>query len=252
MKAVLAMTTKKGPDVIGRSITHREESVDILVASEETRVTAPRSDETLTVGLTSEKSAAHRPDIAVESAPRLRKKVARATRFSFGLVGLFVVYVTVSLAVFVVVPAVGLGWTSVVITSGSMSPTIGYGDVVIASPSEGKGLLAGTVVVFSDPARLGLVTHRIESINPDGSYVTGGDANSQPDSTPLHPEQVVGVARLVVPFSGLPLVWYWTGAWAKLTIWMASTLLALWLAHYVVVEKHGPTARREENGNVPG
>ena len=171
-------------------------------------------------------------------------------RFLLGLLGLLVVYVTMSLALSAVAPAVGLGWTSVVITSGSMSPSIRIGDVVMASPHDGRGLGAGTVVVFSDPARPGLLTHRIESVNPDGSYVTSGDANRLPDSTPLRPEQVVGVGRLLVPYIGLPLVWYWAGAWGELAVWVAGMLLALWLARYALLDKYHPRAQLEDGGHL--
>ncbi len=148
-----------------------------------------------------------------------------------------------SLALLAVASAIGLRWTSVVITSGSMSPPFRIGDVVVASPHDGRGLDPGTVVVFSDPARPGLVTYRIESVNPDGSYLTSGDANRQPDSTPLRPEQVVGVGRMLVPLIGLPLVWYWAGAGGKLAVWAAGMLLALWLARYALLEKYDPRAQ---------
>jgi pyruvate dehydrogenase E2 component (dihydrolipoamide acetyltransferase) len=155
-----------------------------------------------------------------------------------------------SLALVAVAPAIGLGWTSVVITSGSMSPLISAGDVVLASPHDGQGLGPGTVVIFTDPARPGLLTHRIESVNPDGSYVTSGDANRQPDSTPLRPEQVVGVGRLLVPLVGLPLVWYWAGAWGELALWAAGTMLALWLTRFVVLEKYDRQAQPDESGHL--
>ena len=188
------------------------------------------------------------------AAPRANSPPASARpsrRFLFGLLGLLVVYVTMSLALSAVAPAVGFGWTSVVITSGSMSPSFSIGDVVMASPHDGRGLGAGTVVVFSDPARPGLLTHRIESVNPDGSYVTKGDANREPDSTPLRPEQVVGVGRLLVPYIGLPLVWYWAGAWGELAVWVAGMMLALWLALYALLEKYHQRAQLEGGGD-PG
>ena len=191
-----------------------------------------------------------RADFTFGPAAGLRKRVTRAARFYFGLLGLFVVYVTMSLALVAIAPAIGLGWTSAVITSGSMSPPIHIGDVVVASPHDGRGLYPGTVVVFSDPA--GFVTHRIESINPDGSYVTKGDAYRQPDSTPLPPEQVIGVGRLLVPLIGLPLVWYWAGAWAELAVWAVGMLLALWLARYALLQKYDPRAQPEESSHVPG
>ena len=177
------------------------------------------------------------------AAPRFR-------RFLLSLLGLLVVYVTMSLALSAVAPALGFGWTSVVITSGSMSPPFRIGDVVVASPHDGRGLTPGTVVVFSDPTRSGLLTHRIESTNPDGSYVTKGDANLRPDSTPLRPEQVVGVGRFIVPLIGLPLVWYWAGAWGELAFWLAGMLVALWLARLALLEKYHPQAQLEDGGHL--
>ena len=186
------------------------------------------------------------------AAPKANRPPALARpsrRFLFGLLGLLVVYITMSLALSAVAPTVGFGWTSVVITSGSMSPSFSIGDVVVASPHDGRELAPGDIVVFSDPARPGLLTHRIESTNPDGSYVTRGDANRQPDSTPLRPEQVVGVGSFVVPLIGLPLVWYWSGAWAELAVWAAGMLLALWLARYALLERY-PRAQLEDSGHM--
>ena len=136
------------------------------------------------------------------------------------------------------------------ITSGSMSPLLSIGDVVVASPHGGRGLTPGTVVIFSDQARPGLLTHRIESTNPDGSYVTKGDANLQPDSTPLRPEQVVGVGKFIVPLIGLPLVWYWAGAWGELAVWSAAMLVALWLARHALLEKFHPRAQLDDGGHL--
>lgn len=87
---------------------------------------------------------------------------------------------------------------------------------------------------------------------PDGSYVTRGDANRQPDSTLLRLEQVVGVGRMLVPLVGLPLVWYWAGAWGGLAVWAAGMLLALWLARYALLEKYDLRAQSEESGHVLG
>lgn len=179
-----------------------------------------------------------------EPVAGVRESVTKVARFSLGLLGLFVVYVTMWLGVWAVASAAILGWTSVVLTSGSMSPSINTGDVVVTSPSDGQELAPGTVVVFPD--RAGLVTHRIVGVSPDGSYVTRGDAAPQSDPAPLRPEDVVGVGRLLVPLIGLPLVWYWTGAWGKLALWAVGTVLALWLARYALLERYDPWAQPEE------
>lgn len=247
----MAIATEQRPTTEGGGFESQpERPTDDLIRLEEVEVVAARAEETLTVDLTAEPLVVRRVDFTIRPAAGLRERVRRA-RFYFGLLGLFVVYLTMSLALVVVALAIGLGWTSAVLTSGSMSPLIRAGDVVVASPDNGRGLGPGTVVVFSDPARSGLLTHRIESVNPDGSYVTYGDANRQPDSTPLRPEQVVGVGRLLVPFIGFPMTWYWAGAWGKLALWATGTLLALWLARYAFLPKSGPPAR-EESGHVRG
>jgi len=153
-------------------------------------------------------------------------------RFYLGLFGLFATYVTVFLAAWTVVPTLIPGWQSVVISSGSMAPSIQTGDVVVATPSNGQGLSPGTVAVISDPALPGLTTHRIIAINPDGSYRTQGDANSGADSTPARPEDVIAVGRLLVPYVGLPLVWFSKGEWLKVAIWSLFVISSLWMARF--------------------
>ena len=231
--------------------TPRADSADDLIRPGASQTVPTKAGETFTVDRARDQPEVGRAHVTIRPAGGFRERVAGA-RYPLGLLGLFVVYVTMSLSLSAVAPAVGLGWTSVVITSGSMAPSIGVGDVVVASPHNGQGLGQGTVVVFFDPARLGLVTHRIESVNPDGSYVTYGDANRDPDSTPLRPEQIVGVGRILVPFLGLPMTWYWAGAWGKLAFWTTGILLALWLARYAFLPKSGPPAQPEESGHVPG
>lgn len=162
--------------------------------------------------------------------PALPAKLLRATRLGLGFTGLMAVYLTTWLVAWALVPTLVLGWQSVVITSGSMGPSIDTGDVVVAAPHDGSLLGPGTVVVFEDSDSAALTTHRIVETTPDGGYLTRGDANPRPDSTPLEPDRVVGVGRLLVPRAGLPLVWYSTGAWVKLAAWGLLILAGLWAA----------------------
>ena len=179
------------------------------------------------------------PDQAVV-APRPRHFDRLPTRFYIGLIGLFAVWVTLFLAAWAVVPDLFPGWQSVVITSGSMAPSIKTGDVVVAVSSDGQGLAPGTVIVINDPAQSGLTTHRIIAVNPDGSYRTQGDANSTADSTPVEPEHVVAVGRLLVPYAGLPLAWYWNGAWLSLTAWSVLILASLWVSRFAYEPRPQP------------
>ena len=161
-------------------------------------------------------------------------------RFFSGLACLFVVAVMIWLAVWGLGSALTLGWSTLAITSDSMAPAIRRGDLLLAARHNGAGLGPGTVVVFEEPGSGSLVSHRIALVNPDGTYSTRGDANRGLDSTPLRPEQVVGVGRLLVPLIGLPVVWAWSGQWLHLAAWATLTALALSTSRYALSDAHDP------------
>ncbi len=97
-----------------------------------------------------------------------------------------------------------LGWSSSVVVSGSMSPAVEVGDVVLAAPQPQEQLQAGDVVVLQTGT--GRLTHRLVGVTAAG-WQTQGDANPTPDSDPARPEQVLGRVVVVVPAVGLPAVW---------------------------------------------
>ena len=146
-----------------------------------------------------------------------------SARYWTGLVALFPSSAWLFLMVWAVLPALLLGWEPVAITSDSMAPRINRGDVMLAAAPGDAVLGPGNVVVFSDPARPGRVTHRILAITPDGDYVTKGDGNERRDSTPISPSAVVGVGRVLVPIVGLVLVWLGEGQ----ILLFATTVLVL-------------------------
>ena len=140
--------------------------------------------------------------------------IAREAR-EWGGLAVFTVLLTL---VWMVVIALGtgllFGWTPTVITSDSMAPSIRAGDVVLAQPTSGDDLEVGSVITFD--VGDGLVTHRIDVVNPDGTYLTKGDANPESDSTPVMPDQVTGVGRVAVPWIGQPTLWLRNGDLARL------------------------------------
>jgi signal peptidase I len=107
------------------------------------------------------------------------------------------------LAAFTLVPRLW-GWEPLVITSGSMTPMIATGDVVVIAPAD-HPLPVGAVVTYRERGSGQLVTHRVAGLDPDGSYVTKGDANRQPDAAPVPRNAVVGEVRLLVPAAGWPV-----------------------------------------------
>lgn len=123
-----------------------------------------------------------------------------------------------------------VGWKPMVVTTGSMQPAINPGDIVLSAPPEDDVRLdAGTVITFEDPVRPGaLITHRIDTVNPDGSYTTRGDANSSADSHEVTTEELTGVGRLLVPAVGLPRLWMDEGRLVIVIGWTVATALAVW------------------------
>ncbi|MFD1720433.1 LamG-like jellyroll fold domain-containing protein [Amnibacterium endophyticum] len=122
-------------------------------------------------------------------------------------------------------PAFGL--RSTVVMSGSMAPAVQVGDVVVTRmPAPGEVGL-GNVLLVDDPDHPGrLRLHRLIGIS-DGMLQLRGDANAAPDSSPVPPDTLRGVAFLRVPLIGLPLVWLREGDWVAVALASATASLLL-------------------------
>ncbi|VEI49667.1 Signal peptidase I W [Kocuria rosea] len=154
-----------------------------------------------------------------------------------------------TLTAIALIPAL-FGWHSTVIETGSMEPHIDPGDVVVlADLPDDQPVPLGGVVQFISPAEAqpsGVerpILHRIVIDHEDGTYATAGDANAEVDSTPLVREQIIGQARLLVPFIGLPSLWLGAGQHLSLGLWAAATVAALLIALAVFV----PRARDDDD-----
>jgi signal peptidase I len=103
------------------------------------------------------------------------------------------------------------GYRSLIVLSGSMSPAIGTGDVVVERPVSPLELRVGDVVTFQDPDREGrAVTHRIRAIRVRGGVVdvtTRGDANGTVERWSVATSGMVGRVVYHVWKIGYLLVW---------------------------------------------
>lgn len=98
------------------------------------------------------------------------------------------------------------GWVPTTVASGSMSPRIGVGDVVVAMPVAPERVHVGQVLLVDDPAHPGdLLLHRLAAVEGDGMLRLRGDANAQDDASLVSPDAVRGVGVLRVPALGLPV-----------------------------------------------
>jgi signal peptidase len=137
------------------------------------------------------------------------------------------------------------GWDASVVMSGSMSPALRPGDVVLTRDVGPTPVRAGFVVLFQDAAqpRQGTVLHRVVSVADDGALVTQGDANPTPDATAVHPDHVLGMARLRVPWVGTLVLQQRTGRHLELA-GTAAVLVVLSAALVAPAGRESPPAGR--------
>ena len=119
------------------------------------------------------------------------------------------------------------GYDSVVVSSGSMSPRIRTGDVVVTTEVDDIGLGPGSVIDFEREGET--ILHRIVSVTNEG-YVTSGDANPTSDSGVVAPESVRGVGVVRVPLAGWPALWIERNQWLPLALFVLVTAGALHLS----------------------
>jgi signal peptidase I len=155
-----------------------------------------------------------------------------------------------ALAACALVPIV-TGLTGSVVLTGSMAPLIQVGDVVLAQPlAHSAPVPLGRVVTFTAETNTGsddLVLHRVVAINEFHQLITKGDANLNPDSAPLARNDVVGLARILVPWVGLPALWAHGGSFVPFVLWLVLTIAALViesLATRSEVSPRSPRVRR--------
>jgi len=97
-----------------------------------------------------------------------------------------------------------------VISSGSMQPAIGTGDIVLISEVPLDTLKEGDIIQYKMDNMS--IVHRLHEIKElkEGSpllLITKGDANNEPDVDPVTPEQVTGKVVFTIPKIGwIPII----------------------------------------------
>ena len=119
------------------------------------------------------------------------------------------------------------GYDSVVVSSGSMSPRIRTGDVVITSDVTDIDLGPGRVIDFERNGST--VLHRIVEVTDDG-FVTSGDANPARDSGVVTADDVRGVGIVRVPGLGWPALWMASHQWLQLAVLCVVATSALYVS----------------------
>ena len=128
------------------------------------------------------------------------------------------------------------GYQSLTVVSGSMTPTLGVGSVVIddvISPAEAR---PGDIVTFKDPLHPRQLTHRLQKVRVEGDtfYMTTlGDANDAPEHWTVPRTGHIGRVVAHLPKLGYARSWVSSryarlGAGAIVLLLGALMLVDLW------------------------
>jgi signal peptidase I len=139
-----------------------------------------------------------------------------------------------------------LGARSMVVRSGSMTPAIRTGDVVVVRPIAPTEASVGDVVTFKDPDRSGrLLVHRVRAISRQEGQVaitTQGDANTTQEHWRVPVDGTIGTVVYRVPLLGFAVSWIGSPA-GRIGLIIVPALL---LAMSMLVGIWRPTAPRGE------
>ena len=176
--------------------------------------------------------------IASSSLPPPRRR--RIPRGGKELITTTAVLLAVAVGVFAVFLT---GSRIMLVTSGSMEPTLRPGDIVLTTPT--TDIQIGDVIAYASAADP--IIHRVVSIVvEDGNvtYRTKGDANNAPDPFIITKEAVIGELRFTIPYIGLPLL-YGAMVLGGLPNLVTVILLTVFFLHFVSVNKEVIRNRRK-------
>jgi signal peptidase I len=126
-----------------------------------------------------------------------------------------------------------IGDRSFSVRSGSMTPTIETGDVVVAEQISPLSARVGQIVTFRDPEGGDrLYSHRVQSIEAVGDqvrFVTRGDANTAVERWSVPVDGTIGRIVYRIPHLGFAVAWLATPP-GRLALVALPALMLCWMA----------------------
>lgn len=127
-----------------------------------------------------------------------------------------------------------MGYKPMIVMSNSMESKISVGDVVIVKEVNTNTLKENDIVAYRIDDIC--VTHRIKSINSDGTYITKGDNNNVEDSININHSQIEG--KYVTKIVGLGHLLLFLKEPLGLGFVIMGILL-LGIIIYLIIDKNG-------------
>lgn len=118
-----------------------------------------------------------------------------------GITTVLVIFVVIFAVLLVGVRLVGFDVYSVL--SGSMEPTYHVGSLIYVRDVEPQEINVGDPITFVLDESLTVATHRVIEIDaPNQHFYTKGDANENPDASPVHFNNLLGRPAFSIPYLG--------------------------------------------------
>jgi len=142
-----------------------------------------------------------------ESAPEPGRIVTLLRAIGHGL-SLGLLLLVLGLGILVIGIPAAVGGTPLTILTGSMSPNLPPGTLVVIKPTPIDEIAIGDILTFQlESGKPDVVTHRVIGIvkdtgSTDVRFITQGDANASPDAGEVMPVQVRGTVWYAVPWLG--------------------------------------------------
>ena len=145
--------------------------------------------------------------------------------------GTFLLVLTIAVCIPLSLPRL-LGYQVYAVISGSMEPAVSIGSLVYVRQIPPETVQKDAIIAFYGTVdSSAVILHRVvENRTVDGSLITKGDANAQPDLSPVRYDRVLGKAEGSIPCLGR-LAFMLSGTWGKLS--SLGLVLAAVLLHAV-------------------
>jgi signal peptidase len=130
------------------------------------------------------------------------------------------------------------------VRSESMKPAINIGDMVVVGPAGAVGgIKPGDIVTYESGTNL--ITHRVLSVDGE-TLITKGDANEDPDSSPVQFSQVKSRYLFKIPYVGYLISFVQT----RLGWFLAIILPALALVGFIVKDIIKEAVKNKNRGKI--